>query len=475
MDFTDEAQNELAEQSASTGFGQPRGKVRKRATIEPLTQEAQQSQRPESFQRRQTHDRPDAIMAGIDEAAKERRLQQLKKQWRKAGRPNCAECNISHPPPCDPDMIEERRRLQELKASDPDEYNRQMDAKTATRKQKQEVHNAARTEEVHASISAAGKTPRQRANFADSIEGPPGRTKLPSDFCLQCLACHPFKSGKGTYHIRTFKDNLEMHKAISLGKLPKVDPWENFLKAFKLPSPKPEPDQAHEHQGLCTGTFELSESMRKAYEEATDGLHPFEKVKALNELLDRQDRFNEDQRKQSAMQAQQAPETQRFGPYATAATTGGYSSYYPLPTERRPRSPQPTGPPTRKRKAGNTNEGSGRAYKGARLGGAHTASLQAAGNQRANAAQTPQPNTTPAPNTDWRQRTSSNPLDNVQRTGQTKSLNITNVPITGALTKPLAKGDATAAKNAVEQAAAEKAADDEATAKKAAPNDNRPT
>jgi hypothetical protein len=50
----------------------------------------------------------------------------------------------------------------------------------------------------------------------------------------------------------------------------------------------------------------------------------------------------------------------------------------------------------------------------------------------------------------------SNSLDNVQHTGQTESLNITNVLTSGASTKPLAKGDATAAKNAAEQAAAEK-------------------
>jgi hypothetical protein len=47
MNFIDEAQNELAEQFPSIGVGQPRGKVRKRATSEPLNQETQQSQRPE--------------------------------------------------------------------------------------------------------------------------------------------------------------------------------------------------------------------------------------------------------------------------------------------------------------------------------------------------------------------------------------------------------------------------------------------
>jgi hypothetical protein len=196
-----------------------------------------------------------------------------------------------------------------------------MNAKTAIGNQKQEVHNATRTEEVHTSITAEGKTPRQKVNFADSIEGPPGKTKLPPDFCSQCLAYHPFKSGKGTYHIRTFKENLGMHRAINLGKLSKVDPWESIEKEFKPPSPKPKPKQTREQQSLCTGTFELSESMREAYKEAIDGLHPFEKVKALNELLDRQDWSNEDQRKQSATQAQQAPETQRFGPYASTANS----------------------------------------------------------------------------------------------------------------------------------------------------------
>lgn len=324
-----------------------------------------------------------------------------------------------------------------------------------------------------------------------------------------------------------------MHQAISLGKLPKLDPWAELVKAFKPPSPKPSPAQAQEPQKLCTGTWTASADTDRYFERFTQGLapvdkirafsfflrdedryqhqrrqsemqgqqapapqqfgsyptaavfheyqeiirdldDPFAKVEVLNMLLDREDRAAE--RRQSAMQAQQAPAAQSFGSYATAATTGGYNSHYPPPTELRPRSPQPTGPPTKKkRKAGNKNEGSGRANKGARFEGAHTAIMQRAGGQRTSAAQTPQPTANPAPNTVQRQRASSNPLDNVQRTSQTKSLRITNVPKTVTATKTPAKGEATAADQATDRKAAQNAADDEVIAKTAAPNDNKST
>lgn len=252
-----------------------------------------------------------------------------------------------------------------------------------------------------------------------------------------------------------------MHEAISLGKLPKVNPWKAVAKAFKPPSPKPAPEQAQEQPGLCSRT--LSEAGERYFESAREGLSGVGQMNLLLDILKTE--YHAEQRMRSAIPAQQAPEAQRFGPYATAATPGGYSSHYPLPTYPRPRSPQPTGPPPKKRKAGNANEGSRRAAKGARFGSAHTAVMQGAGGQRASTAQTPQPTTNPASNPDQRQRDSSNQLDNVQHTSQTKSLLITKVPTTSTLTKPLAKGDAAAAKKAA----------DEVTAKKAAPNDDKPT
>lgn len=316
--------------------------------------------------------------------------------------------------------------------------------------------------------SSNDATRKHQVNFADSIEYPRGNTILPPGFCSQCLARHPFKSGKRTYHIRSFRENLEMHEAISLGKLSKVDPWEAIVKEFKPPSPKPEPEQAQEQPDLFSRT--LSEAGERYFESAREGLSGTGQMYLLLDILKTE--YHAEQRMQSAIPAQQAPEAQRSEPYATAATTGGYSSHYPLPTYQRPRSPQPTGPPPKKkRKAGNTDEGSRRAAKGARFGSAHTAVMQGAGGQRTSAAQTPQPTTNPAFNTDPRQRASSDPLDNVTRTGQTKSLNITNVPTTGA--SPPAKGEAAAAKKATDEAA-QQAADNVAAAKKAAPN-NKPT
>lgn len=324
------------------------------------------------------------------------------------------------------------------------------------------------------SVATDDATRRQRVNFADSIEYPQSKTALPRDFCSQCLACHPFRTKDRTHHIRSFKENLAMHTAIGLGKLPKVDPWAELVKAWKPPSPKPAPAQTQQQQGLAYKPTESTVLVLESYKEVMSRLDdPFEKVEVLNRFLDREDRAVE--RRQSALQEQQAPAAQQFGSYATAATTGGYNTHYPLPTEPRPRSPQPTGPPPKKRKAGNTNEPSGRADKRARFGGAHTTITQGAGGQRINAAQTPLSIPNPAPNAVQRQRASSNPLENVQRTSQTKSLRLTNVPTTTAPTKTPAKGDATAAKKATEQAAAEKAADDKAPANKPAPNNQSPT
>ena len=182
-----------------------------------------------------------------------------------------------------------------------------------------------------------------------------------------------------------------MHEAIGLGKLPKLDPWAEVVKAFKPPSPKPAPAQTQQQEGLCTGTYTLSETHLDWYRDATKELDDsFAKVELLNTLLDREDRAIE--RMRSAMSAQQAPAIQPFGSYETAATTGGYSSHYPLPTEPRPRSPQPTGPPPKKkRRAGNHNEGSGRANKGARFGGAHTTTMQEQGTSEQTLLRRPSP------------------------------------------------------------------------------------
>lgn len=462
MDIEDVAQNDLADQLASADLTRQKGNEKARPTSEQPAQETPTS--------------ADATMAGTNEAADEK---ELRKKWRIEGRPNCAQCGRSHPPPCRPEMVEEQRRLAELKTSNPDEYNRQMAARTAARKQQQEARNREDTEKVHARMIAAGKTPNklksaderpERVNFADSVEYPQGKTTLPPNFCLQCLACHPVRSGKGTYHIRTFQKNLELHSAISAGDLPKVKPFESIAKEFKPPSPKPTPAQAQQQQTRCLGNpgnFTATRDTGLFFGKLVEGRTGMESVQMLNSLMRGDDEFHADQRRKDLREsAKQESEAQQRGSYAAAATTGGYSSHFPLATEPRPRSPQPTGPPLKKkRKAGETDEGSGRAVKGAKVDGA----------QRKSAAQTSQPTTNSASNTDEGQRPSSNSLDNVQHTSQTKSLTITNVPTTSAPTKPIAKGEATAAKEAAEQTAAKKAGDDAAAAKKAAPNSDKPT
>ncbi|GAB7335958.1 hypothetical protein MBLNU13_g08202t1 [Cladosporium sp. NU13] len=160
-----------------------------------------------------------------------------------------------------------------------------------------------------------------------------GKTDLPPDLFAVPRLPSIQDQGKDLSHplLQGEPRNTQCDK---LGRATKgVDPWVEIVKKFKSPSPKPAPEQT-----------------------------------------------------------QQAPAAQIFGSYATAATTGGYSSYYPQPGLR---SPQPTGPPPkkRKRKAGNTNEGSGRA---------NTAVMQGAGNQPASATQTPQHTTNRASNTDQR-------------------------------------------------------------------------
>ena len=100
--------------------------------------------------------------------------------------------------------------------------------------------------------------------------------------------------------------------------------------------------------------------------------------------------------------------------------------------------------------------------------------MQGAGNQRANAAQTTQPTTNPASNTDQRQRASSYPLDKIRLPGQPKTLKTANAPATGAPTKTPAEGEATVVSFATDREAAQEAAD-EATAEKAAPTDEQST
>lgn len=235
-----------------------------------------------------------------------------------------------------------------------------------------------------------------------------------------------------------------------------------------LPNPGNEP-QAQEQHCSCAETFEPSEAVKRYYRSATEGLVAVDKVRVLDGLLIGEDQFHAIHCMQSAIPAQQAPAPQHFGSYESAATTGGYSPQYTLPTEPRTQETQPTGPPAKKREADNTNEGSERA------GGAHMATMQGAGDQRNTAAQTPQTTTIPAFNTDQKQRGSSNSLDNVQPAGQTKSLEMTSVPTTSAPTKPPAKRGATAASFAADREAAHIVAIDEALAKIAASTSEQST
>ena len=117
----------------------------------------------------------------------------------------------------------------------------------------------------------------------------------------------------------------------------------------------------------------MSSDVERLYYEATDGLTAVAKMAALNKLMDHEDRV----RGNIVSAAQTAPATQQLGSYATAATTGGYNSFYPWPTEPKP---QPTGPSAKKkRKADNADERLGRADKSARLRGAQPSIAQAQG------------------------------------------------------------------------------------------------
>jgi hypothetical protein len=50
------------------------------------------------------------------------------------------------------------------------------------------------------------------------------RKHPPPGWCMNCLACHPFPDDLCSYHVRSFQDNMAMHKAIRVGCLPPVDP-----------------------------------------------------------------------------------------------------------------------------------------------------------------------------------------------------------------------------------------------------------
>jgi hypothetical protein len=56
---------------------------------------------------------------------------------------------------------------------------------------------------------------------------------LPQDWCDWCMASHPFKDEKRSYHIRESRDNKAMHEAIASGAMPKVDPWAANMAAVQ--------------------------------------------------------------------------------------------------------------------------------------------------------------------------------------------------------------------------------------------------
>ncbi|KAM0699966.1 hypothetical protein Q7P36_000177 [Cladosporium allicinum] len=156
------------------------------------------------------------------------------------------------------------------------------------------------------------------------------KKQLPYRWCMQCLACHPYPDTTGSHHIRPLRDNVAMHEAIRRGDLPPVDPWHDIVEALKVSHPQPpQPPQPQEPRVTLTN-FKMTEEAKMLKQATTETYDVKERIKCLTELMDRQNEAI-DQRNDAANSAQP------LGPSTNAAT-----AVWPM---------QPTGPPSKKRKA----------------------------------------------------------------------------------------------------------------------------
>lgn len=312
-------------------------------------------------------------------------MKEARKQWREAGRPNCLDCGDNHAPPCDPDIAAEKRRLEDLKTSNPGELARVTDARKVKRRQKTDAPNqanAAHQQKQNEIAAADGKPTKTRTDFRQSLTNP--GVKPPKDWCMRCLTCHPRQNSEGSFHTLTWNQAEAIHREIQLGKRERVNPLEQILAVAESKiSFLSKPAAPTTPRPPIESTFEISEDLHRYLEQAKKDLGP----KGAIDVLCREMNY------QAAMQTaasaqpygQQPPyghqqpydyqqpsgyqqpyaSQQSYGPqqpygaqqpyvpsqgsYANPAPAGSYQNFaYPPPGAPAPR---PTEPLSRKRKA----------------------------------------------------------------------------------------------------------------------------
>jgi hypothetical protein len=451
----------------------------------------------------------DTIMA---ETMTPEQIKAAKHAWRKANRPACPECKISHPLQCDPVKAAERRRLDALKISDPEEWTRTMEAREVERQEAAEAAKKANQEAQNQKAAPVEKTSskkmRERINFDLSIvdRGIP----LPKDWCKQCLCRHPRQDRNGTYHTMPWEQAETRHQAIQLGLSKPVDPWAQSLKDMGVepasqpagPQPnepaaaQPNVPTAPQHPGFTSAvsTFAPSDYIDRLIKDATNEAPLANRLSAVMQFLDREDRsahqygqqqygqqqygqqqygqqqygqqpygqpqFNQQQFGQPQFNQQQFGQYQ-YGPpqgsYANAATAGSYHNpNYPPPGGQ---GPQPTGQLSKKRKAkheasfGNKNE----KFRGQKPRSAGTLGGQGTTPAAPN-------NNDPLLSQRGERTEQIDPLKQVHTTTGKSAMTISNVPATGTPAPYNAKGQASTAAKAV-------ASNQNIAAKAVAPNE----
>lgn len=174
------------------------------------------------------------------------------------------------------------------------------------------------------------------------------KKQLPSGWCMQCLACHPYQDEVGSCHIRPLHVNVAMHIAIRKGDLPPVNPWQTIAETSKA-APQPAPTQPQEPE-VTVANFEMTEEEQKMIKEVGDSK---ERLDLVLEHMDRKDDAIAQRRNEMAHLAQPSR------PYASNTTTAGAFNSTSSTL-------QPTGPPSKKRKHRASRDGQQSGYANAR-------------------------------------------------------------------------------------------------------------
>lgn len=184
-------------------------------------------------------------------------LDRMADEWEHAGKPKCPSCGASHPPPCDPNMVQFNKELKALKSQDKAAYK----AKIAIVQDKRRADKEARRlrklqssgKAVDTDVAMSG-TPSS-ARKPNSTSAPKGKKqsraqyarKFKPSYCTSCQAYH--EQGQ---HIRTKQEASELLTQQAYGQAPVPDtaPIKGakaarlIVKTANMNTPKATPEEA---------------------------------------------------------------------------------------------------------------------------------------------------------------------------------------------------------------------------------------